>query len=500
MIEPDTVNVSIGERLSGHATSETIDASSQQEGKHKGATLKQRIEKNNMTMNRRLLTLIFIHYSLFSIHHSAAAPAPQEQRATKGSASPDKPNIILIMADDMGYECVNANGGTSYQTPHLDKLAETGIRFEHCYSQPLCTPSRVKIMTGMSNVRNYVQFGVLKRDQTTFAHLLKKAGYATCIVGKWQLGKEADSPQHFGFDESCLWQHTRPARDQSGRDTRYPNPCLEVNGKPVDYTSGEYGPDVVTDFLCGFMERNKDQPFLGYYPMILPHNPFVPTPDSEDPNCRDHNQNYQDMVAYIDKVVGKLAAKLDELGIRDNTLILFTCDNGSAGAIKSQLNGNMVQGAKGTMTDAGTHVPMIASWPGTIHPGKVSQDLVDFSDFLPTLCAAAGASIPETLSLDGQSFLPQLRGEEGHPREWIYCYYSRGGAKGEQWARNQRYKLYPSGELYDISQDRLEKTPLVELSPVAQQARTTLQEVLDQYKEARPPKDTPRKKRKAETK
>ena len=325
------------------------------------------------------------------------------------------------------------------------------MRFEHCYSQPLCTPSRVKIMTGMSNVRNYVQFGVLKRDQTTFAHLLKKAGYATCIVGKWQLGKEADSPQHFGFDESCLWQHTRPARDQSGRDTRYPNPCLEVNGKPVDYTSGEYGPDVVTDFLCGFMERNKDQPFLGYYPMILPHNPFVPTPDSEDPNCRDHNQNYQDMVAYIDKVVGKLAAKLDELGIRDNTLILFTCDNGSAGAIKSQLNGNMVQGAKGTMTDAGTHVPMIASWPGTIHPGKVSQDLVDFSDFLPTLCAAAGASIPETLSLDGQSFLPQLRGEEGHPREWIYCYYSRGGGKGEQWARNQRYKLYPRWQSFMTS-------------------------------------------------
>ena len=183
-----------------------------------------------MTMNRRLLTLIFIHYSLFSIHHSAAA-APQEQRATKGSSSPDKPNIILIMADDMGYECVNANGGTSYQTPHLDKLAETGIRYEHCYSQPLCTPSRVKIMTGKSNARNYVSFGVLDRKQTTFAHLLKKAGYATCIVGKWQLGKEADSPQHFGFDESCLWQHTRPARDQHGRDTRYPNPHVEVNGQ-----------------------------------------------------------------------------------------------------------------------------------------------------------------------------------------------------------------------------------------------------------------------------
>lgn len=191
-----------------------------------------------------------------------------------------QPNILLLMADDMGYECVNANGGSSYQTPHLDKLAETGMRFEHCYSQPLCTPSRVKIMTGMSNVRNYVQFGVLKRDQTTFAHLLKKAGYATCIVGKWQLGKEADSPQHFGFDESCLWQHTRPARDE-GRDTRYPQPHLEINGEAKDYPAEAYGPAIVSDYLCDFMERHKDQPFLGYYPMILPHNPFVPTPDSE---------------------------------------------------------------------------------------------------------------------------------------------------------------------------------------------------------------------------
>ena len=221
-----------------------------------------------------------------------------------------QPNIILIMADDMGYECVAANGGGPYKTPALDRLAETGMRFEHCYSQPLCTPSRVKLMTGMNNSRNYTTFGELDRGQTTFAHLLKKAGYATCIAGKWQLGTQADSPKHFGFDESCLWQHTRPAKDKN-RDTRYPNPHLEINGKPVDYSNGEYGPDVVSDFLCDFIERHKDKPFVAYYPMILPHSPFVPTPDSADPKCRDNNQNYRDMVAYIDKVVGKLVAKLD---------------------------------------------------------------------------------------------------------------------------------------------------------------------------------------------
>ena len=105
-----------------------------------------------------------------------------------------KPNIVLIMADDLGYEGISANGGTSYQTPVLDSLAKTGMRFEHCYSQPLCTPSRVQIMTGIYNVRNYVGFARLDRKQTTFAHLLKKAGYATCIAGKWQLGRDKDSP------------------------------------------------------------------------------------------------------------------------------------------------------------------------------------------------------------------------------------------------------------------------------------------------------------------
>jgi len=124
-----------------------------------------------------------------------------------------RPNIILIMADDLGYECIGTNGGTSYKTPVLDKMAEKGIRFEHCYSQPLCTPSRVQIMTGIYNVRNYVQFGLLDRNQVTFGHLLKKSGYATCIAGKWQLGRQSDSAGHFGFDESCLWQHRRKRVD-----------------------------------------------------------------------------------------------------------------------------------------------------------------------------------------------------------------------------------------------------------------------------------------------
>jgi arylsulfatase A-like enzyme len=316
--------------------------------------------------------------------------------------------------------------------------------------------------------------------------MLKEHGYATCIAGKWQLGTEADAPQHFGFDESLLWQHTRPARNQK-RDTRYANPQLELNAKPVDYNHGEYGPDVVTDFICDFMARNKAQPFLVYYPMILPHSPFPPTPDSKEPNSRNNQQNFQDMIAYVDKMVGKLDAELGELGVRENTLLLFTGDNGTARAIKSVLNGRPVQGGKGEMTDAGTRVPLVASWPGTIKQGQVLQDLVDFSDMLPTLCDAAGIPLPPQPGTDGRSFLPQLKGEEGHPRDWIYCWYSRGGGpNAEEWARNQRYKLYRTGELYDISQDVDEKSPLTGLSDEAKAIRATLQQALDQYQDARP--------------
>ena len=151
-----------------------------------------------------------------------------------------KPNLILIMADDLGYETIGANGGTSYKTPNLDKLAATGARFTHCYVQPLCTPTRVQLMTGLYNIRNYINFGNMNPKAVTFANHLKPAGYATCITGKWQLGHDLELPKKFGFDEYCLWQHTR-------RPARYANPGLEINGVEKNYSSGEYGPDLVND-------------------------------------------------------------------------------------------------------------------------------------------------------------------------------------------------------------------------------------------------------------
>ncbi|MGB2820767.1 MAG: sulfatase-like hydrolase/transferase [Phycisphaerae bacterium] len=419
----------------------------------------------------------------------------------------DRPNIVVIMADDLGCECIGADGGLSYKTPVLDGLAAEGVRFEHAYAQPLCTPSRVKLMTGIYNVRNYVRFGLLDHKQTTFAHLLKKAGYATCVVGKWQLGGGLEGPKHFGFDEYCLWQLNR-------RPGRYPNCGLEVNGKQVDYTNGEYGPDVVSDYACDFMQRNKSKPFLVYYPMILTHCPFEPTPDSADwdpkskgsKGYKGNAKYFGDMVAYMDKIVGKLVSKLDELNLRERTLVIFTGDNGTDKPVVSKMGDRMVAGGKGSMSDAGTRVPLIASWPGTAPKGKVCGDLVDFSDFLPTLCQCAGAGVPDEPAIDGRSFLPQLQGKKGDPREWIYCWYSRGGdaASAKEFARNQRYKLYRTGKFFDIRSDVLEASPLGEsaLDEQARAARAMLQRALDKYKDARPASlnKPPKPKRKAKAK
>lgn len=403
------------------------------------------------------------------------------------SAESPRPNIVLIMADDLGFECIGANGGTSYQTPVLDKLANEGVRFEHCYSQPICTPSRVKLMTGIYNVRNYAQFGLLEKSQRTFGHLLRDNGYKTCIVGKWQLGQDKTLPDHFGFDEHCLWQLFR-------RPSRYPSPGMEVNGEAIDYSPG-YGPDVATDYAIDFIDRNRDKPFLLYYPMILTHCPFEPTPDSADwdpaskgsKTYKGDPKYFGDMVTYMDKTIGRILDQLDKSGVRDNTLVLFTGDNGTDVPVVSMMGDRRVAGAKGQTTDGGTRVPFIAHWQGKTAKGKVCNDIVDFSDFLPTVCEATRTEIPD--GLDGRSFLPQLMGETGNPRDWIYIWYARnGGVTGKEFTRDQRYKLYRSGKFYDIEQDVSEKNSLAlsTLSADVQAVRDKLQKGLDQYTDARP--------------
>lgn len=411
-----------------------------------------------------------------------------------------RPNIIFILADDLGYECIGANGGQSYKTPCLDAIARDGVRFTHCYSTPLCTPSRVQLMTGMYNVRNYVSFGVLEDRQTTFAHLLKSAGYATCIAGKWQLGgldKMNERARHFGFDESYLYSWY----------AYYWSPSIDINGVMKDYPQDVYGPDAMHELIRGFLETNREKPFFLYYTMALPHDPFLPTPDSgvaepwrvgENPSKQGprgtpemHKKGqpkyYGDMVAYMDKLVGRLSDTLKELGLAENTLVIFTGDNGSPTG-KALLDGKTVVAGKNLMTDAGTHAPLFVRWPAGGAKVRVCEDLIDFTDILPTVCDAAGVAIPATLEIDGHSFVPQIRGERGTPREWCYCWFTKYPAEkaAREWARNQRYKLYRTGELYDISEDVMEQRPLDQPTAEAKEARVVLQRALDRYRDARP--------------
>jgi arylsulfatase A len=406
-------------------------------------------------------------------------------------ADAQRPNVILILADDLGYETLGCNGSESYKTPNLDELAATGIRFDRCQVQPVCTPTRVQLMTGLSNARNYINFGLMDPKATTFGNLFKNAGYATAIAGKWQLGRDKDLPQRFGFNDAFLWQHTR-------RPPRYANPGLELNGEEKDYTNGEYGPDLINDYALDFIKKNKAKPFFLYYPMLLTHDPWQPTPDSKDwdPNKfstekpRD-NKYFADDVAYMDKLVGKVITRLDELGIRDNTLVLFVGYNGTGPGMVSQWKGQKYKGGKGKTTARGMHTPLIVNWPGHAPAGKVNDDIVDSTDFLPTICEAAGIAVPTTPKLDGRSFYPQILGKAGQPREWVYDWYSSPGvAPFHEFAATKEYKLYRDGKFFDLKKDPFEEGDAKQESELKGDEASVakkLRAVLTSYEGARSP-------------
>ncbi|HEY1172841.1 MAG TPA: sulfatase-like hydrolase/transferase [Verrucomicrobiae bacterium] len=404
------------------------------------------------------------------------------------AAEAKKPNVILIMADDLGYETIGANGGTSYPTPHLDKLAKEGVRFTQCYVQPLCTPTRVQLMTGKYNIRNYSTFGQMDPKAVTFGNLFKQAGYATTIAGKWQLGQDPELPKKYGFEEHCLWQHTH-------RPPRYANPGLEINGVKKDYSNGEYGPDEVNRYVLDFIARKKDAPFFVYYPLMLTHSPYQPTPDSKDwdpkaigENVNKNEKHFGEMVTYMDKLIGQIIAQLDKQGLRENTLVIFLGDNGTGSGTKSMMGSKVVIGGKGKTTDAGMHVPLIVNWPAKAAKGKVSDDLVDSTDFLPTICDAAGIKLSKDFVTDGRNFLPQVRGEKGQPREWVYSWYAPYAENLREMAFTSRYKLYRNGNFYDLTKDLEEKNPLKvsDLTGDAASSAKLLQGALAKYEKARP--------------
>lgn len=379
------------------------------------------------------------------------------------------PNVVFFLADDLGVECVGAYGGEAYNTPHLDLLAAEGLRFNHCYAGPSCTPSRVALMTGKYNHRNYHNFSMLPRGERTFAHMAKDAGYQTCIVSKWQLGSSwqgvrGSTTESAGFDESCMKQ-----------GNTYWNTRIEINGEQQELQKPYYGPDVCCDFAVDFIQRHADQPFFLYYAFNLPHWDFDATPDSKDLSSRKENKNFADMVTYTDKLVGRVVAQLDKTGARDNTLILFTGDNGTASSITSPYRGSQRRGGKGSRRMIDANVPLIANWPGQIQPGGVCNDLIDFTDFYPAMADAFGRLAQED-GLDGRSFLPQLLGRPANRREWVVSYFKgrdRAANKnpGFFWIGNLQWKLDHTGKLFRVAKDPMETNPVLPKDDTSESAR-----------------------------
>ena len=384
---------------------------------------------------------------------------------------PSKPNVILIMADDIGFECLSINGSTSYKTPVLDSLANKGINFTKAISQPLCTPSRVKIMTGKFNFKNYEYFTYLNPKEKSFGNLFKENGYKTAIVGKWQLNGIAHKlqgfndntrPNHFGFDEYSLWQLTK----LKSYGERFANPYIEQNGKALPRDQNAYGPDIVSNYAIDFIKRNKDQPFFIYYPMLLVHSPFVPTPDSPEwesleTRSKQEDRFYIDMVAYMDKIIGRIVNELKTQGIADNTLLYFIGDNGTKTTLVSMTENGPIRGGKGNTITHGNHIPMVASWPGKIKKPYTYSGLINFTDFYATFCDILGVANES----DGLSMIDLLNGEKLLERKTVTTYYDpMWSANVTQFrnvfSQNSRYKLYKDGKFYDMESDILEKSPL----------------------------------------
>ena len=387
-------------------------------------------------------------------------------------APTQKPNIVFILADDLGIANVGCYGADRFKTPHIDALARDGIRYTHAYVTPLCGPSRALVLTGRYAFRtgavNQDRTRLIKpADETFMPKVLKTAGYVTSAVGKW--GQLPLGPAEFGFDDylkftgSGVYWNTQ----EKGKSD-------VVNGAKRTLQDKEYMPDVMHRHVADFITRHRDQPFYLYYSLSHVHAEILPTPDS----APDSKALYADNVAYMDKLVGRLIAELERLKLREKTLLLFVGDNGTATkyAAQSTIGGRRLSGEKGSMLEGGGRVPMIAHWPGVTPAGRVSTDLLDGSDFFPTFAELAGAKLPAKTVIDGRSFAPQLRGQKGQPRPWAFCQLAR------MWyVREADWKLNQAGELFDMSDAPFAEklVPAETTDAAAMAARKRLQAALD---------------------
>ena len=419
-------------------------------------------------------------------------------------AAAKKPNIIWMMADDLGYGDVGFNGQKAIQTPNLDKLATQGLRFTDAYAGcTVCAPSRSCLMTGLHTGHTPIRCNTggapLLPEERTVADLLHDAGYKTGLFGKWGLGNIGTTgvPWKHGFDEFFGFLHQAHAHFQYPRflysnDKEYP---LKGNDNPGRQT---YGNDVMNERALDFVRRNKSNPFYLYLSWTVPHfEPHVPddsmapyrgkVPKGEpyvNPAGRLLRQDelgpaYAGMVSRVDRYVGAVMALLKELKLEEDTLVFFTSDNGGVmGGFQNDFFQNTagLRGQKTTMYEGGIRVPMVARWPGRIAAGKTSPYYWNFADFLPTAADVADAKAPA--GIDGFSVLPTLLGKKQKPHESLYWELPRYDGKTKEFRKENpmaamrrgtmklvRPKPDAAVELYDLAADRSEKTDLAAKMP-----------------------------------
>ena len=395
---------------------------------------------------------------------AGAATASLLLPACSPSAGAARPNVVLIVADDLGLECLGAYGGRTFSTPNVDLLASQGMRFTSAFATPACAPSRAQILTGRYPFRTGwidnagpLSPRLLRPTEPTFARTLRDAGYATAMAGKWQLGSLAEHPnmpQDSGFTESCLWSlervgnQLRPTPDNS----RYFAPRLWQNGVKLDHERDPkaYAPDIELAFLTDFVERHAKQPFLAYHAMNLPHAPYhIPPGRKMPPMPSDEKEAmavaWGVMISYMDEIVGRWMRFLVEQGLERDTLILFTSDNGGNENFVVDLDGREIQGGKFTLGESGSNVPFVARQPGAIAAGAVCEELVDFTDVLTTFADLGRAPLPPNVVLDGHSFAAPLRGTGKSTREWVYVQLGF-----DAFIRNHRWRLASDGHLFRV--------------------------------------------------
>jgi arylsulfatase A len=416
-------------RLTGRLSETKVDV--QRFGSSDGLISLTVLNQDDSNWMKPLLFFILLFLAGSSSRADGATPA-----------SSQKPNVIFILADDLGIGNVGCYGSDHYRTPNIDRLAAQGTRFTRSFTAALCGPSRAMILSGRYAFRN----GSSNQDacqrmpleELQLGRVFKASGYATSAVGKW--GQLPGDPDSVGFDDTLRFNGSGLYRNKKpGKTTVY-----RVNGEDRQLDDREYMPDLMNDRVLAFLRSHRSKPFFLYYSMVHVHADIQPTPDSP-PDSKDL---FGDNIRYMDKLVGKLVAELEALQLRDKTLIVFMGDNGTGKAqdAKSTIGGRNVSGAKGSMLECGGLVPMIANWPGRVPAGKVSADLIDSTDLLPTFAELIGGKLPENRVLDGHSFARRLCGEPGPQRPWIY------NQLAAMWyVREAGWKLNEKGELFDMS-------------------------------------------------